>query len=105
NDQWQTNSIAAISLSAKPRNGSANSAHSVIAAIEDITFELGGPHVFRNVWVRYESLLFMSKSNFPGKTVQWANRPRGIRQSGAVVSKAVEKAISEGTRLRWNTHT
>lgn len=44
--------------------------HAMIAAIEDIIFELDGNLVFRNVWVRDESLLFMPKARFLGKTIQ-----------------------------------
>src|SRR5690606_27720529 len=68
--------------------------NSMIAAIEDIIFELDGNLVFCNVWVRDESLLFMPKSQFLGKTVQEVFGD----QAGLFVQTA-EKAIHEGTEI------
>src|SRR5690606_3220605 len=68
--------------------------HSLIAAIEDIIFELDGNLVFRNVWVRDESLLFMPKSRFLGNTIQEVFGD----QAGLFV-QTVEKSIAEETEV------
>ncbi|SEN08141.1 PAS domain S-box-containing protein [bacterium A37T11] len=44
--------------------------HSMISVIEDIIFELDGHLIFRQVWVKDESALFMPREQFIGKTVQ-----------------------------------
>lgn len=41
----------------------------LIAALDDIIFELDGNKTFLNVWVKDEQLLFMPKDQFIGKTV------------------------------------
>ncbi len=63
----------------------------MITAIEDIIFELDGNFVFHNVWVRDESLLFMPKSNFLGKTIQEA-----FGNQADLFRQPVEKAMREG---------
>ncbi|NBA84800.1 response regulator [Emticicia sp. CRIBPO] len=44
--------------------------HALITSIEDIVFEVDGNMVFRNVWVHDESMLFMPKEQFIGKTIE-----------------------------------
>jgi len=68
--------------------------HSMIAAIEDIIFELDGNLVFRNVWVRDEALLFMPKSHFIGKTIQEA-----FGDQAELFVQTVEKSMTEGTEV------
>jgi len=42
---------------------------SLITSLEDIVFEIDGNHIFKNVWVSEESLLFMPREAFLGKTI------------------------------------
>lgn len=42
---------------------------SLITSLEDLVFEIDGNHIFKNVWVSDESMLFMPKEAFLGKTV------------------------------------
>jgi len=42
---------------------------SLISSLEDIVFEIDGNHVFKNVWVSDESILFMPRSAFIGKKI------------------------------------
>ncbi|MFB2119057.1 ATP-binding protein [Parapedobacter sp. 2B3] len=65
--------------------------HAMIAAIEDIIFELDGNLVFRNVWVRDESLLFMPRAQFLGQTIQEV-----FGDQADLFRGPVEKAMREG---------
>lgn len=42
---------------------------SLITSLEDIVFEIDGHHIFKNVWVHDESILFMPVSAFLGKRI------------------------------------
>ena len=64
---------------------------SMISVIEDIIFELDGNQVFRNVWVRDESLLFMPKNELLGKSIQQVFGDRA-----PMFQKPVEEAIRTG---------
>src|SRR5690606_11955544 len=73
--------------------------HSLIAAIEDIIFELDGNFVFLNVWAKDESLLFMPKSQFLGKTIREAFGDQADR-----FVQIVERAIREGAEASTEYH-
>jgi len=42
---------------------------SLITSLDDLVFEIDGNHTFKNVWASDESILFMPKEAFLGKTV------------------------------------
>lgn len=65
--------------------------HSMISVIEDIIFELDGNQVFRNVWIKDESLLFMPKAQLLGKTIQEV-----FGEQAPLFSRPVEEAILTG---------
>lgn len=63
----------------------------LISSLEDIVFEVDGNQVFRNVWVHDESILFMPKKQFLGKSIQEAMGPQG-----AMFSEVVAEVVRTG---------
>src|SRR5690606_39578587 len=65
--------------------------------IEDIIFEIDGNQVFKNVWISDESLLFMPKEHFLGKTIADAF---GIELAPLftkpVARRSAERRVGEG---------
>src|ERR1700743_2853905 len=57
---------------------------SLITSLEDIVFEIDGNHVFKNVWVQDESMLFMPKKAFLGKKVGDVMGPMAALFTGAL---------------------
>lgn len=85
---------------------------SLITALEDIIFELDGNQVFKKVWVKDESILFMPSKNFLGKRVidvmghmaketsHIINEVIHTGQSREMVYKHIDPSIDEWYRLR-----
>nr|WP_121271086.1 ATP-binding protein [Pedobacter schmidteae] len=65
---------------------------SLITSLEDIVFELDGNHIFKNVWVSDERMLFMPKEAFLGKTIAEVMGPQS-----AIFIDPVNQAIEKGT--------
>lgn len=65
---------------------------SLITSLEDIVFELDGNHIFKNVWVSDERMLFMPKEAFLGKTITEVMGPQS-----AIFTDPVNQAIEKGT--------
>lgn len=57
---------------------------SLITSLEDIVFEIDGNHIFKNVWVSDESMLFMPKEAFLGKTIAEVMGPQSNIFTGPV---------------------
>lgn len=65
---------------------------SLISSLEDLVFEIDGNHVFKNVWTSEESMLFMPREAFLGKTI---SEVMGLQ--AAIFTGPVNKAIETGT--------
>ncbi|WP_316812240.1 ATP-binding protein [Pedobacter heparinus] len=57
---------------------------SLITSLEDIVFEIDGNHIFKNVWVSDERMLFMPKAAFLGKTIAEVMGPQAPTFTGPV---------------------
>lgn len=85
---------------------------SLITALEDIVFEIDGNHVFKNVWVHDDRLLFMPKAAFIGKTIaevmgaqaaffaEPVNEAIKTGEAQEMVYKHLDPAINEWFRAR-----
>src|SRR5690606_4395464 len=75
-------------------NESVHRIDAIMRLIEDIIFEIDGNQVFKNVWISDESLLFMPKEHFLGKTIADAF---GI-ELAPLFTKPVARAIRTGKK-------
>ena len=64
---------------------------SLITSLEDIVFEIDGNHIFKNVWVSDERMLFMPKEAFLGKTINEIMGPLAL-----TFTEPVNTAIKSG---------
>jgi len=64
---------------------------SLITSLDDIVFEIDGNHIFKNVWVSDERMLFMPKEAFLGKSIAEVMGPQA-----ATFTAPVNKAIQTG---------
>lgn len=65
---------------------------SLITSLEDLVFEIDGTQTFKNVWASDESMLFMPKEAFLGKTVTEV-----MGAQSAIFTAPVNEAIKTGT--------
>ncbi|WP_119079359.1 ATP-binding protein [Chitinophaga alhagiae] len=65
--------------------------HALLVSLEDITFEINGLQVFRNVWIHDDSKLFMPREEFLGKTVQEVFGPQA-----AIFVEAINAVLQTG---------
>ncbi|WP_343702301.1 ATP-binding protein [Chitinophaga sp.] len=65
--------------------------HALLVSLEDITFEINGHQVFRNVWVHDDGQLFMPRQQFLGKTVQEVFGPQA-----AIFVNAINAVLETG---------
>lgn len=63
----------------------------LITSLEDIVFEIDGNHIFKNVWVHDDRILFMPRDAFLGKSIREVMGP----QAG-MFSEVVEEVIRTG---------
>lgn len=63
----------------------------LVASLDDIVFALDATYTFHDVWVRDESVLFMPKSDFLGKTI-----PDVMGPLAPVMTELVDKVLHSG---------
>lgn len=64
---------------------------SLITSLEDLVFEIDGNHMFKNVWTSDDSLLFMPRAAFLGKTITEV-----MGEQSAIFTEPVDRAIETG---------
>lgn len=71
--------------------------NAIMRLIEDIILEVDGNEVFKNVWISDESLLFMPKEHFLGKTIAEAFG----EELAPLFAKPVTRAIRSGKKTTF----
>jgi signal transduction histidine kinase len=66
---------------------------SLLTALDDIFFEINGNQVFKNVWARHDSMLFMPKESFLGKKVSDVMGPLS-----GMLADAISRTIATGNQ-------